>query len=644
MKFERRFIMPALLSAIVLLPSATVLWLASVAARNERVAVRQRLLESFDRQLQVASAAVRQRVEEIDRTCLPLCTGDQAGDVFRRCVEAGVARSVVVYDSSGVRVYPQDPQTRVVNGLNQQAWPEAERLEFVQQDLPTAAQTYAAIAEFETNPDAEAMAWIAHARCLVKAGQHQVAISILRRRFASQAMRSTRDEQGRSIWLSAQIRMIELMQQTGVAEEEWEAPREILRGALEDYKFELPSSQRLFAMQRFAKLFPDTPRFALEDAEIVAERYVHFNQVQRTQRPSSQLEADVVCLSLRYSPIGLLIPDSELEPYVLGFTSDFQTDGIRLKLVTPSEAKASAIASVPIVGISSHLLAIEPERSELFAETSRHQVLLYLSAGVVTMGSLLALAFLTGHFVSRQLRLAQVKADLATLVTHELRTPLASIRLLVDTLLDGTVNDDKRRQEYLKLIAGENERLSRLIDNFLTFSASSRDQQRYTLTPTDPAALIERVVGVMDAKFASVQCDFTTQVAGVLPNIHADADALTIVLVNLLDNALKFTAEEKQIRIAATANDGNVQFLVKDNGVGIARKDATHIFDKFFQADRSLSRSHGGCGLGLSLVQSIVTAHGGTVQLQSVEGHGSEFSFTIPTASGGPASAESNEA
>jgi signal transduction histidine kinase len=131
-------------------------------------------------------------------------------------------------------------------------------------------------------------------------------------------------------------------------------------------------------------------------------------------------------------------------------------------------------------------------------------------------------------------------------------------------------------------------------------------------------------------------CEFKTEVAAELPAVLADADALVTAVVNLLDNAYKYSGDEKRITLKAGAANGSVFFAVKDNGVGLTPRDTKRIFKRFYQVDQRLSRSGGGCGLGLSIVKFIVDAHHGSVRVESQPGRGSTFTIWLPVAAAGP--------
>jgi signal transduction histidine kinase len=228
--------------------------------------------------------------------------------------------------------------------------------------------------------------------------------------------------------------------------------------------------------------------------------------------------------------------------------------------------------------------------------------------------------------------LARLKNDFIATVTHELKTPLASMRVLVDTLLEGNYRDQNQVAEYLHLVSRENERLTRLIDNFLSFSRMERNKRAFEFRPVEPADLIDSAAEVVRDRFEAQGCRFDVQVEPELPPLSGDHDALVTVLLNLLDNAYKYSGDEKEISLRAYGRDGRVCLEVEDNGPGMPRRAARKVFDRFYQVDTSLSRETGGCGLGLSIVKFIVDAHGGTIEVDTAPGEGSTFTVRLPAA------------
>jgi signal transduction histidine kinase len=212
------------------------------------------------------------------------------------------------------------------------------------------------------------------------------------------------------------------------------------------------------------------------------------------------------------------------------------------------------------------------------------------------------------------------------------------MRLLVETLLNSQPLHEQTTREYLQLIAQENLRLSRLIDNFLTFSRMERNKYAFGFKEVPASEIAEGAITAVRERFNVPGCQFKTQLDPDLPPVEADADAMVTAVVNLLDNAYKYSGEEKQITLSARAENGSVCFAVKDNGIGLSPRDTKRIFKRFFQVDQRLSRTGGGCGLGLSIVKFIVTAHHGSVRVESQPGRGSTFVISLP---GVPATSDS---
>jgi signal transduction histidine kinase len=204
------------------------------------------------------------------------------------------------------------------------------------------------------------------------------------------------------------------------------------------------------------------------------------------------------------------------------------------------------------------------------------------------------------------------------------------MRLLVDSLLDDEHPDARKTREYLELIGKENLRLTRLIENFLTFSRLERNRQKFEFRVTQPGEVVRAALEASGERFQSAACKLDVEVVPDLPPVRADEDALVTVLLNLLDNAYKYTSTEKHIELRAFTREGRVVFAVEDNGIVIPPREQKRIFRRFYQVDRRLARDVGGCGLGLSIVEFIVRAHGGTVEVKSQPGNGSTFCVVLP--------------
>jgi signal transduction histidine kinase len=250
--------------------------------------------------------------------------------------------------------------------------------------------------------------------------------------------------------------------------------------------------------------------------------------------------------------------------------------------------------------------------------------------GLSAVAAIAVLAAVLASYLGRQMRLTRLKNDLIATVSHELKTPLASMRVLVDTLREGRCADAKQAGEYFDLIAHENERLSRLIDNFLTFSRMERNKRAFEFTSVDVAGAVRAAVAAVGERFSPPDTRLDVDLPADLPQVRADPDALVTVLLNLLDNAWKYSGDSKAVKVRAFATDGGVSIEVSDNGAGMSRRAMSRIFDKFYQVDQTLSRKAGGCGLGLSIVKFILDAHGGSIDVKSLPGKGSTFTVKLP--------------
>ncbi len=267
---------------------------------------------------------------------------------------------------------------------------------------------------------------------------------------------------------------------------------------------------------------------------------------------------------------------------------------------------------------------------DIFETTVRRQIAIYIWAGVLVIVLILVVGGFAGRAVGRQIKLSRLKNDFIATVSHELKTPLASMRVLVDTLLQGNYKDQQQATEYLQLTGKENERLSRLIDNFLTFSRMERNKQAFEMVRTSPAAIARAAAEAVRAEFSQSPCTFDVNIRDDLPDVLADHDAIVTVLVNLLDNAYKYSHDDKRIELSVFVEDRSVCFRVSDSGIGMSRRTLKKIFKRFYQVDRSLSRCTQGCGLGLSIAKFIVDAHKGSISVDSRPGEGSTFTVKLP--------------
>ena len=241
--------------------------------------------------------------------------------------------------------------------------------------------------------------------------------------------------------------------------------------------------------------------------------------------------------------------------------------------------------------------------------------------------------------LNRQLTLARQKTDFVSNVSHELKTPLTSIRMFSELLAEGRVSDAAKRQSYLNIITAETSRLTRLINNVLDFSRLERGEKKYSFQPCDLVALVEETFGSyrphLEANGFHCQADLPEHVMSV----SADRDALAQVVVNLLSNAEKYSNARKEITVQLRQIAEplpHVDVLVLDRGPGVPKGSEEKIFEQFYRAHDSLSSGIQGSGLGLTLARQIARAHRGDVLYRPREGGGSCFVLRLPLENSGP--------
>ena len=232
--------------------------------------------------------------------------------------------------------------------------------------------------------------------------------------------------------------------------------------------------------------------------------------------------------------------------------------------------------------------------------------------------------------VRRELRLSRLKSDFVANVSHELKTPLALIRLFAETLELGRVPTEEKKQQYHRIINKESRRLTQLINNILDFSRIEAGRKEYRFVRTDLAAVVRDVVDAYRFPIEHMGFTLDLAVAEDLPEMETDPEALSQALINLLNNALKYSPEKKTIAVSVRREGDRVLVSVADRGIGIPKAEQKRIFEKFYRVESSLVHTTKGSGLGLALVQHITEAHGGRVELVSAPGEGSTFTLSLP--------------
>ncbi len=238
---------------------------------------------------------------------------------------------------------------------------------------------------------------------------------------------------------------------------------------------------------------------------------------------------------------------------------------------------------------------------------------------------------LAGGAVARQMRLSQMKSDFVSNVSHELRTPLSSIRVFGEYMRLGRVTKPEKIQEYGEYIEAESRRLTQLINNILDFSKIESAEKKYRFCPTDVLELVEQTVAGFEMPLRDSGVSIALASHGPRPPLlPLDKDAIAQVIMNLLDNAVKYSNGNKNIEVTVRSSEDEVAIAVRDHGIGIPAAERKKIFEKFYRVGSGLVHDVKGSGLGLSIVEHVAKAHGGRVKVDSEVGAGSTFTILLP--------------
>jgi signal transduction histidine kinase len=302
-------------------------------------------------------------------------------------------------------------------------------------------------------------------------------------------------------------------------------------------------------------------------------------------------------------------------------------DGPGQKKTTRTETRLTSSASPQWKLVVTH-----PSGSLEAVVTSQRRRNLAISSSVLgLLGASMGLLVLATR---RAQRLAKQQMEFVATISHELRTPLAVIRSAAENLADGVVHDEARIRRYGEVMRTEGRRLTDMVEQILEFAGIQSGQRGFALRPVGVGPLVGDIVSASAPLIETAGLVVEFDIPDDLPPVLGDEPALRRVFQNLIDNAIKYGASGQSIRISARQSSGEVSVTVADRGIGIDTADHTRIFEPFYRAADVVAAQVQGAGLGLSLVERIVTAHGGRVTLKSAPREGSAFTVHLPAAAG----------
>ena len=527
---------------------------------------------------------------------------------------------------------------------------QAEKEEHAANNYPRAAGLYRKCLEAAKQDVQQCYARILLARALTKSGRMEEAVAQYRRTLESPP--GLLDEYGIPLWLYSAKPLID--EKTGLLD-----IISRLRQELEAGYWLSPSAAYL--IQDLTEINLDG---TLEDAQQESVKQVKgkLREYIQTMEAILELQADFQGLGLiqsqgnaRQNQEPLWVPYGR-DPWLISQAPSIQGGDHLLvvvsgqKVLNSPEMKSVASHRYPaeinfVTDITASGESLGPNFrnlkvafaagfSETLAERGNSQRFLYIFIVLLVVGVTLFGGYLLWRDIRREVRLAEMRSQFVSSVSHELKTPLTSIRMFAETLRLGRSKDKKSQEEYLETIVNESQRLTRLLNNVLDLSKIEQGKMLYHYEPVALDEVIQSAARTMAYPLSQQGFALHVDRENGLPKVQADRDALEQAILNLLSNAMKYSGEARDIDLSLRREDSQAVIQVKDRGVGIAPSDQKQIFDKFFRGAMPENERRTGTGLGLALAAHIVKAHKGTIEVESAPGQGSTFSIHLPLEQG----------
>ena len=489
----------------VLVPTSTVVWLINESVQRETGAAQQTLLAAYREQLRLIRGRIDGFWSERARILTQYAVTDAVG--FQRIVAAGLADSVVIVDNQGVAVYPRTGTLTPV---------------------PDSADLRARTAQSVI-------------RDRLKNGDRSGALATIERDFIDGMGTPGHDADGRLIAADELLLAIHLVHP---GDRRGPAFADRLTALVNRYDVTIPSAQRLFLMDEITAWNSSyaANRFPTLAAERLAASFLESDSdpdrasgFHRTRLPN------VWALTPSSGRVLALYRTASIRVALDEIVAQSSSTVVRFMVMPPDAAVTDDAVIASTLLPDWHIAFTITDRRPAQAVV-RRRIATNVWVGFVAIAVIAGVAILLGRSVQHQVRVTRLKTDLVAAVSHELKTPLSSMRLLVDALLEDNHLDEVKTREYLRLIANENQRLSRVIDNFLTFSRIERNRLQLAFAAVTPAHIVALVMEAMRERFPSAPTHILVETEPGLPTLRADDHALVMALLNLLDNAYKYTA------------------------------------------------------------------------------------------------------
>ncbi|MHC4841205.1 MAG: sensor histidine kinase [Planctomycetota bacterium] len=383
-----------------------------------------------------------------------------------------------------------------------------------------------------------------------------------------------------------------------------------------------------------------------EMAEARRDNDAVFSQTLAMQTPDAATQSDTTYLGTMQAESGVFVI-WELNREALLRAVDEQISNMALELETLDITRQTwdqlrddgdrggfePVGFAPIheaIGADNYVV-LRLDADKQFFDDNRFLSYVFILLAVLTVPIVTSATLMVVHMILREASEARKKVGFVSNVTHELKTPLTSIRMYAETLKLGRVKRKEQMDACLDTIMSETERLGTLIDHVLSFSKMENQVKVYNFQPANLAKVVKDTVSLFKAQMEGKDGDIRLKVMPGLPSqAEMDKDAIREVILNLLSNAIKYSGDEKFVTVLVGVDKSDLFIEVADRGIGIDPTDQVTIFEKFYRVDEALTRVVDGTGLGLAICKEIVQAHKGRITVESARGKGSRFTIYIP--------------
>lgn len=664
MRFSRWFHPPhrllSLFLSITLALAVGLVWLGWRILQQDRALEGQRIQQRLAQAADLASANLSHGLASLEQSVGALSVLPDpllAREAPRAAKQLAGDALIVVFRPDAVAAFPSSrllyyPELHNALPLRSHAFAAAENFEFRQKDYSKAAALYRQLT-LSRDKAIRAGAWLRVARVLRKMGRPDSALAAYHD-LAGLDPVTVGELPAGLVALTARCEMLADLKRNRELAQEANA----LELDLESGRWKLTQASFLFYDQELSGWLGPPGRRSVKHGGLRSElalsaateslwqewQSIRQREAVPSGRRSLWVNGQSVFLLWRGTPerlVGLVAGPGYFQQKWRGSFETLKQQGARV-ILTDVEGH-TVLGQKP--GMDDHMVTLTTDDTGLpwtlrvasadpaadLAQLASRRRLILAGLGLLAL-VVLAGSYFIGVAVARELEVARVQSDFVSAVSHEFRTPLASLLQLSELLADGRVSTEGQRHEYYRSLVRETQRLSRLVESLLDFGRMEAGERKYHFEPLKVSELVRRVTEEFGQEAAHRGYQIETSLDGDLPFVVGDREALGRALWNLLDNAVKYSPGCKTVWVEAGSRNGSVTIRVRDQGLGIGPEEKDQIFKKFVRAESARAAGAKGTGLGLAMVDRIARAQGGHVTVESEPGKGSTFTLLLPAA------------